>query len=309
MILIDNTHRWRRKLHSLCLPFFVGAIFPLLYNEMSNNIIILQNEKSSTRCESKTHSPVVIEDHDDSNYSEVHYSCAKWANEPNRRKVLFVNFKTLQETDETYHRSLSKSNDIGTKGKLNLLSAMIEKTLHKSMKRNSFEIDHVFINLIEPNELKRLNFDSYHRVIYMIHAEIDFDDNSLYHYLLSNFNYLCKLRVVLCHDYLTVSDSEYHDKIEKFVFQKLHEKQILLESSDARGTQFFDGITIYGTTENGTMDDRVCALLEDDSLCVCPNPIFSVSYKVREDLRENHGESSRDIDCRSTFFMKKGDAL
>ena len=56
---------------------------------------------------------------------------------------------------------------------------------------------------------------------------------------------------------------------------------------------------------SGTMDDRVCAILEDDSLCSCPNPTFKVSGSTRNEFYKRFGDDSRLIDCRSNLDAKK----
>ena len=56
----------------------------------------------------------------------------------------------------------------------------------------------------------------------------------------------------------------------------------------------------------GTMNDRVCALLEDDSLCSCPNPTFAVTPEIKEDLYKKYGKDSQLMDCRGNMFVKKG---
>jgi len=56
----------------------------------------------------------------------------------------------------------------------------------------------------------------------------------------------------------------------------------------------------------GTMNNRVCAMLEDESLCSCPNPTFEVNKVMKKEFQYKYGDDSKLIDCRSTFLMKKG---
>jgi len=47
--------------------------------------------------------------------------------------------------------------------------------------------------------------------------------------------------------------------------------------------------------------DRMCALLEDDSLCICPNPQFGDNEM---DIRLN-GSIVKEMDCRASTHVKK----
>jgi hypothetical protein len=57
---------------------------------------------------------------------------------------------------------------------------------------------------------------------------------------------------------------------------------------------------------SGTMNDRVCSLLEDESLCFCPNPLFIIISSKKKDLSLEYDKDTQLMDCRATFFVKKG---
>ena len=50
----------------------------------------------------------------------------------------------------------------------------------------------------------------------------------------------------------------------------------------------------------GSLVDRMCAVLEDDALCLCPNPLFG---DEKLDLRVN-GSIVKDMDCRASSYVK-----
>ncbi len=56
---------------------------------------------------------------------------------------------------------------------------------------------------------------------------------------------------------------------------------------------------------SGTMSERVCAILEDDSLCSCPNPTFQVTPEAKSALYEKYGNDTIGVDCRSNMDAKK----
>jgi len=51
----------------------------------------------------------------------------------------------------------------------------------------------------------------------------------------------------------------------------------------------------------GALVDRMCALLEDDALCMCPNPIFGDEHL---DFRTN-GLIDENMDCRASSYVRK----
>jgi len=55
----------------------------------------------------------------------------------------------------------------------------------------------------------------------------------------------------------------------------------------------------------GSVNDRTCALMDDDALCRCPNPTFPINGDERNHLYDKFGGDSNVIDCRSSFLIKK----
>ena len=51
----------------------------------------------------------------------------------------------------------------------------------------------------------------------------------------------------------------------------------------------------------GSLVDRMCSLLEDDALCMCPNPLFGDDQL---DFRLN-GSVVKEMDCRASAYVKK----
>ena len=46
--------------------------------------------------------------------------------------------------------------------------------------------------------------------------------------------------------------------------------------------------------------DRICSLVEDESLCVCPNPLFGTE-KLKFSKRNEH------LNCQASSFITKAD--
>jgi len=50
--------------------------------------------------------------------------------------------------------------------------------------------------------------------------------------------------------------------------------------------------------------DRMCALLEDDALCLCPNPLFGDNTTL-DWRRSNTSSIDTSMDCRSSSYVQK----
>ena len=420
------------------------------------------------------------------------YHCAKWMKkESNQRKVLFVNFHDVLWRDFRTTQKKRNRNNVYKKNyndnSVSMLTMMIETHFQKALTWNEFQIDYVhnksYHNDSHSMDLKDINLESYHRIFYMIHSKEDIQKGSLYHHFFTQFQVLCRLRVIMNHDSSMKGlwkndDNDDGSDFEKHVYGKLDKKQILFKYPDDKGTflgsylfdkiykrnkrnkilkgshmsnsrvggrriglvkidtlfsEFeeeykkilavllgsnftihvicndeiidsncnsfnYDGVILHDHTitpkeyvdivtecvftignisyhqiptvwldlahgaaildpiitnskshhttklfqrskpyvysfeisnvetallaaewavENefisyippdlrtGTMNDRVCALLEDDALCTCPNPTFEITQEMALTLYEKYGEASQNMDCRTNFLMKK----
>jgi len=51
-----------------------------------------------------------------------------------------------------------------------------------------------------------------------------------------------------------------------------------------------------------TLIDRMCALIEDNALCSCPNPLFGDD--MLDFVAKNMSDSN--VDCRASSYVKRG---
>lgn len=229
------------------LPFLIGAIIPLVYEEimstsqMTTNPSIISTiivPKQSNQTNNNVLGTVQYENNNQSHVYDFNfkYNCAEWIKKDSgQRKVLFIKNHNKDNTSRKInikirHHQKHQEGDFASQSTL----MSIEKKLKKGLILNDFQIDeYVHIN---QKQFQRFDLSLYHRIFYIIDSKSDVDEaNSLYNNFFSlTFDILCKLRVVI--DDVVTWDKDDDDIYKKLIFSRLDKKQIILGYPDSRGT-------------------------------------------------------------------------
>jgi hypothetical protein len=203
--------------------------------------------------------------------SDVRYDCAGWL-QADQRKVLAVGFQP--------YTSLSQMD-----GEYQLVTNMVNSLL-----KLGFASDFIDTHSFD-NGADEANPFLYHRIFYLTKFGQRISERCLHS---------CNMRVLF-----PASSYSYEHGIGG-VEAMFHEKQILTAFPQEFGTHLWDDkpsirdpqvsqsfddsfVTSFGVLRHSDFEDTMCALMEDDSVCSC----------------EKARSGGDDVDCRSSFYMKK----
>lgn len=208
--------------------------------------------------------------------SDMRYDCAGWIQE-DQRKVLAVGFQPFT--------SLSQMD-----GEYQLVTNMVN-----SMLKLGFAIDFIDTHSFD-NGAGEADPVRYHRIFYLTKFGQRISERCLHS---------CNMRVLF-----PASSYSYEYGIDG-VEAMFHEKQILTAFPQEFGTHLWDDkasirdpqvimhkvdqsfddsfVTSLGVSSYSDFGDTMCALMEDDSVCSC----------------EKARSGGDNVDCRSSFYMKK----